>query len=352
MILIVSFSILSACSSRQPTAAPAGLNLAPKWLDQETTPGARATPPSLAALGLRGRLLFIQFQVEGNRLVEIDLANGQARTIFQAPENAWLASAALSPDGRQIVLAYGPPTSDNRQVGYTGLYLIPYEKSGKPEPLLEVRAPMESYAQPCWSPDGNYIYYAHLIPGEAGDQDFGFRIERSREGGEPEIVVEQAYWPQISPDGAQLAYLTFDPAGENNELYIAGSDGRNPRPVLPPGAFPAVDAHLFSPDGTKIYFSAVNEQPAQPLSWLDRLLGVEIARAHTLPSDWYTVPVAGGPTERITHLKATGLSGALSPDGNRLAFISDKGLLVVNVDGQDLLRLVQTIGVGTVEWIE
>jgi Tol biopolymer transport system component len=104
-------------------------------------------------------------------------------------------------------------------------------------------------------------------------------------------------------------------------------------------------------DGKQLIFSMVSLQPAPASSWLDKLFGVGVASAHSVPSDWYRAPLSGGVPERLTYMGYTNLNGDLSPDGNQLAFISASGLYVMNLDGSDLIQLSNDVMIGTVNWI-
>ena len=68
-------------------------------------------------------------------------------------------------------------------------------------------------------------------------------------------------------------------------------------------------------------------------------------------SDWWRIPVAGGPPQRLTHIFDTGLYGAFSPDGAHIAFIALTGLYVMNPDGSALTQMLNVANVGTVDWI-
>jgi len=90
--------------------------------------------------------------------------------------------------------------------------------------------------------------------------------------------------------------------------------------------------------------------PTPPLSWLDQLLGVQSAAAHSIPSDWWSVPVTGGQPERLTAIFDMGMYADIAPDGQRLIFVSATGLYVMNPDGSDLQRLLNIWSGGTVDW--
>ncbi len=345
-------AILAACSIQISDGTP---------VETASVTEAATPPASLAwaGLNLEGHLVFTQ-GVDG--IEKLNLATGEQATLFKPPEDAWLTSATVSPDGKQIVLAYAPPPPEGQiQFGYTGLYLMPAEASAPPSPLLERTDPQESYFYPSWSPDGKYLYYAHFIPvinSETGNT-FRYTVERlAVPGGSSELLIESAIWPRLSPDGSTLAYLSFDEQTFNNELYVADPDGKNARPIFLPGTFQAVDAHLWTPDGSAIIFSAVGEgpayqsTPAPALSWFDRLLGVQAASAHNVPSDWWRVSLDGADLTRLTKIYDTGLYGSFSPDGERLAFLAASGIYVINPDGSGLTPINPIKTLGTLEWIK
>jgi len=327
-------------------------------------------PLPWANLNLTGKLIFLTFITAPQSapiLVQLDLATGQQTTLFQPPTNTWVSGAAVSPDREQIVIAYAPPPPPGEyQYGYTELYLLPADGSEAPGPLLQLTQKPEAFFNPVWSPDGKYVYYVHLTPDSSDQQTFQYRLERmAYPAGKPEVISDHAAWPRLSPDGTGLAYIAFDPPNGVNDLYLADPDGQNAQPVMPPGTFQSVDAPFFSPDGSFIYFSATGdglapalvEDPLQGAArpsewgWLDGLFGAQIAYANGAPSDWWRIPVAGGPLQRLTHIFDTGLYGAFSPDGAHIAFIALTGLYVMNPDGSALTQMLNVANVGTVDWI-
>ena len=340
-ILIFFLLLLAACASRtnpDVSPTPAREELAVPWGSQ----------------GLTGRLMVILYNAKGNTLVQLDLTSGATSTIFQAPENGWLAEAAVSPDGEQIVLAYSPPPDDEKpQFGNTDLFLMPLEGSGQPEPFLVRKDPQESFYHPAWTPDGQSIYFTHYYTENPDDQYplYRYAVERADFNGAVELIILDGLWPSLAPDGSRLAYLSANQLTTSNYLFLANPDGTGNGPVLEPGAAQPVDAHLFTKDSKALIFSRVNLQPAPANSWLEQLFGVDVALAHNEPSDWYLVPVEGAQPQRLTNLGEMRLAGSLSPDGERMAFISANGLYVMNIDGSGLIKLSHDVMVGSVDWI-
>jgi Tol biopolymer transport system component len=315
-------------------------------------PGAPAdSPPPWSDLNLQGRLILIRHNPDGNRLIEVDLGTGNTKLLFQAPERSLLADADVSPDGARIILAYSPPPVDNEmQLGYTQLYLMPSDGSGQPEPFLIGAYADEAFYHPVWSPDGQHVYYTHLYRREGDKAATHYRIERTRLSGESEVVVGAASWPSISSDGSRLAYLTLDPQTSVNELYMTDLVRGPGAPVITAEDLPTVDAHLFSPDGRAIYFSAVNKD-ISGASWFEKIDGVAVAYAHNVPSDWYRVAVQDGEVERLTHIGGTGLVGDFSPDGKYFAFYSEGGLFLMKPDGSEIRALANAVLVGSLNWL-
>ena len=84
---------------------------------------------------------------------------------------------------------------------------------------------------------------------------------------------------------------------------------------------------------------------------LERLFGIQVASAHTIPSDWYRVSISGGQVDRLTNLSDTGMYASVSPDKKWVAFISQTGLYVMRIDGTDLTQLSDLVANGTVDWV-
>lgn len=307
-----------------------------------------------AELGLEGKLTFLAYTGSKQAMLAFDIATGDLYPIFAAPENAWILAASFPPDRSDIVMAYAPPPEGiGTQSGYTDLYRLP-AGSSEPVPLLERTEEVESYFTSFYGGDGRYVFYSWFFTDPSVDYGFRYYINRLEvEGGEWETVVEDAFWQTLTRDGRYLAYVTLDPnaaADDPAELRVLDLETGEEFAVLDPEAFPTVDAPFFSPDGRYLYFSAVSESTGS-LSWFDKLLGVQVASAHNVPSDWWRVDLQTKETTRITEILDLGMFGVFSPDGSRIAFISSTGLWVMNEDGSDLLQLIDSSSFyGNLEW--
>lgn len=316
-------------------------------------PADSGEPAGSGAEALSGSLVFLQLDPGRQNLMRFDLAAREATTLFAVPANGWLSQMDVSPDGSQIVMAYAPPpAADDVQFGYSSLYVMLADGATEPRPLIERASPEEIYFNPVWAPDSRSIYYSHVVP--AGDDSFEYSVTLERldfVSGAVEVITENAIWPRVSPDGSKIAYVTSDPQTLANELVAADPDGANAVYFDLPETFTAVDAPLFSPDGEWLYFSAVTEDPVAGLSWVGRLLGVQTAAAHNVPSDWWRIRLAGGAPERLTTLNKIGLYGDFSPDGQVIAFATITGLYTMNPDGTELTELLPTTAADMLSWV-
>jgi Tol biopolymer transport system component len=216
----------------------------------------------------------------------------------------------------------------------------------------------DQFVQAEWSPDGKYIYFVHYsYQNQPNDQHYpNYEICRmAYPGGQPEKIADQAFWPRLAADGSRIVYISMDPHTGTNQIFVANADGTNAQPVVLSGPWTPdiIDAPIFSPDGQSIIFSALSPQQSSAPTWIEKLLGIQVAEAHMIPSDWWSVPITGGVVTRLTNLRTTALFASYSPDKRVIASYSGGGLFVMNLDGSNLTMLIPDMGgtAGTVSWI-
>jgi Tol biopolymer transport system component len=331
--------------------------------DQLTAPSVQTTkaPVTWSNLNLSGKLVYINSELLDNfpssKIQALDLATGETKTIFRAPKGAWIFYMSTSSVTNQIVMSYistaGPDVPSNR-----ALYIVPLNEAQEPQLLFTPPTPDDHYVHVEWSPDGKYIYYVHYNYNNrpAGQLDPVYTLFRiAYPDGQPEKLADNAFWPRVSSDSSKLVYVSIDTASETNGLVLANADGTDPQSIaFSESLIPEIiDAPIFSPDGQTIIFSAPPpvQQVYEP-NWFEKLMGIQIVKAHDVPSDWWSVPVTGGEPIRLTQLETINLFASISPDEKYIASLSGDGLFAMDTDGSNLTRLISDQGVlGTVNWI-
>ncbi len=159
-----------------------------------------------------------------------------------------------------------------------------------PQSALNSREPIIS---PTWSPDGALLAYVSF---ETHKPTVWVHTLAT---GQRRLVANYRgsnSAPAFSPDGHTLAVvLTKD---GNSEVYAMNVDGTDPRRLTNNSA---IDTEpRFSPDGASIYFTS------------NRSGGPQI----------YRMPATGGEAQRITFIGDYNISPRLGPDGRQLAYVS------------------------------
>lgn len=340
-----------------PSPTPPTVNVT-----NSTTPvrGATTIPITWSQLNLTGRLVYIVASTSGDPLPKIqvlDLATGEIRTIFATTTDDWIFYVTISPDEKQLVMSYIPPSQGRIPKPNRALYTMPLDGSVAPKLLFPPPTSEDHYVHAEWSPDGKYIYYAHYNSTYPVDEQLNplytiFRI--AVPDGQPEKIADRSFWPRLSSDPSKIVYVFIEPVSGLNHLFVANADGSNPQEVTlsGSGAPTIIDAPIFSPDGQTILFSAPPAPQAYKPGFFDKLMGVQVVKAHSVPSDWWSVPISGGVPSRLTQLQTINLFASISPEKNRIASVSGEGIFVMNLDGSNLLSLIFDSGVlGTVRWL-
>jgi Tol biopolymer transport system component len=295
-----------------------------------------ATIPAAVATSGHGLLI-----PRDQRLFLRDMSSGKEYVLKRSEPSVFYTYPRWSPDGSRI--AYALDTT------YTGL---PNQDWGSDIALASVDGSGEEivFRRPssgvrvdgmAWAPDGTSLYVSLLETTIKDGRFLGQTLNLERlnlSTGERRVIVPDASFPTVSPDGSRIAYVTFSSADDTGGLWVARSDGSDRRLILPmSGKFVVITQPRFSPDGSTIAFAAATfasgaEQPtpggARPSS-----LSALPASAHGLPQDIWTIAADGGEPQRLTNMLEDEPSVAWSPDGRRLAVIATGGLYVIDAGG-------------------
>ncbi len=259
-----------------------------------------------------------------------------------------------SPDGRQI--AFARALSDGR----SEIFTIP-AIGGEPRRVARIQSwPLGLD----WSPDGQWMTYA-IVTGLAGPDRIhrhSFATGESRPLTDPEPETVGDTLPRISPDGTRIAFARGDRLAFQDVFLVSSEGGeaerltRGHRRVtglawaadgasllvssIPRGE-PALWRVLIE-DGTtsRVAIGASRPREVSTARGADALVYAEM-RSET--NIWVIEPGEGAePSPRITSTRWDG-SPALSPDGERIAFVSDrsgsKQVWTCRRDGSGPLRI-------------
>ena len=194
-------------------------------------------------------------------------------------------------------------------------------------------------ASPSWSPDGRQLVVARAK--RIGEQDVesflyvvnadgsGERALRHEPRRKTPVFLTAPAW---SPDGKRIAFtrVTFDEE-PGAAVFVMDADGKRPRKLVDEALEPD-----WSPDGKRIALA----------SYRDRV-GRTCFQECNPNSELYVVGADGGHLRRLTTSVANEASPTWSPDGKRIAFVSDRSnredhefeLYVVDASGGDPRRL-------------
>jgi dipeptidyl aminopeptidase/acylaminoacyl peptidase len=133
------------------------------------------------------------------------------------------------------------------------------------------------------------------------------------------LAIQLAEEPQISPDGAQVAFVRTEIDRERYEyqrsIWLAPTAGGEPRRLT---NGPGDHAPRWSPDGRTLAFLRGPAAPTQPKSREERDKG-------KTQSQIWLLPLEGGEPRQLTHLRHGAGAAAWSPDGATIAFSAHTG---------------------------
>lgn len=297
--------------------------------------------PLPADLNAEGQLFYTQ-GFDG--LWRHDLRTGVSERWWLPVEGSLVSGVAASPDGGQLALAWAPPAAAGFQSGSTDLWLMSLPR-GEPQPLATRSDVLESWRDPWWSPEGDWLLVTHQrVQRDQGGELQAIRLDVVRlvPDGEVHTLLTNAEQAALSSDGQRMVYLRPDPDSGSQALMLARSDGGQARELVNGGAFRALASPRFAPGNQAVVFSASGELQGGTQA---ESISAGAVMAHGDPWNVWQVDLASGALSRLTAFVLDGPTLAWSPDGSGLlGILAAEGLFLRNRDKMWRLAAVRTEG--------
>ena len=291
---------------------------------------------------------FILASDDGLSEVRLDLAK---RSIIKWEDNSYPLDPAVSPDGKSIAFGLQSPAksrpdgsldfgSDIRVVGTDG--------KGERE-LVKHNRVAEFLRTPAWI-SNEELLYTYRGRKESGESDV--RIERLEvASGRSTRFIESAMDPAISKDRRQIVYNAIDPRTQEETLMVAGIDLAGRRPVVDASSKLALfSSQVFSPDGTKIAFAAVDLKAPLP-GGSGAPTGIGVFAAHPFAQDVWMVNVDGTGLHRMAEIAENMPSIVWSPDGSSLYVLGPGAFWRIDATTGQAEKIGPGIPLGQIVWL-
>ncbi len=309
--------------------------------------------PSEPAVAIAGRLLLAR----PTGFTLFDLATRREASFHQFAAGQFVASPAISRDGKQIAFTLFAPPSNPGDLGGSDLYLMDVA-TRSPRLLRAHDPPSSSFENPCWSADGAAVFVTVRAPVVVGGQLQGESTTIQRlDLADPRALhrIADGQAPSTSADGRSLVYLVADPQS-GWRLRLARVDGSGAVDLLGSQRSSFLNSPRVAPDGSSIAFAGVGlssrtSASGGPANLIAALLGPAIAEADGTPADIFTIRPDSSQLQQITHLQDHTPAVAWSPDSRWLALISEQELAVLDPTGHDFQRLGNGTLASSIAWL-
>ena len=273
-------------------------------------------------------------------------------------EDGW---PAWSPDGRQIAFLRLTP---ERQA----IYLMP-PLGGPERRIAELALSAKCHGQVAWSPDGKFLVFSRSESERSPPSIYVLSLDTGQERrltSPPALMIYGDTGPAVSPDGRTVAFARGDSL--KVEIYLVPWNGGDPRQLTSQGGINWWPA--WTPGGREIVYERERAFGSLLQLWRVAVSGGEPRQitevgegvrkpavspqarrlAYVRGSDehniWrYSMPGRpdGDPPKMVIGSTRRDHRPQLSPDGNRIAFDSDRTgsreIWVCNSDGSNLMQL-------------
>lgn len=262
-----------------------------------------------------GGLRFLMASQEG--LTEVTFG-GPTRVLLKWNDQSYPLDPAISPDGKSLAFGLQPPAKAGAggSVDFGSDIYVASRQGKDARKVARHQRVAEFLRAPVWISDTELLYtYRGRGAGGSGSD---VRIERlDVKTGKSVRFIDSAVDPSVSRDGKWVVYVGVDPATQEEALLLASLDLSVKRTlVAASGKLALFSSQVFSPDGSKVAFAAIDLEQLQPggLSAPGRL-GV-YAAPHPFAGDVWVVNADGSGLKRLAEIAENMPSLTWSGDGS------------------------------------
>jgi Tol biopolymer transport system component/DNA-binding winged helix-turn-helix (wHTH) protein len=350
-------------------------------------------PASDPAVSPDGKLVAFRRNSYSPGAAGIYVTSSDRRALTQLTQHPGDCCPAWSPDGRTIAFSR---ISTNEY----GIYLV--DATGGLPRKISREDPRKKRGELDWTADGKFIAFSGESP-LGGSQIFLLSVDDSSARPLTEPQGQDRDWgPSFSPDGMRMAFVRANGAGFPEEIFVMavhsgpspvdeegadGKGGRHPVSMTAGGIAQQVTNQraaimgppAWSADGQSIIFSST--KAGEPSLWRIAAIGGEakpleetgtatwhptvsrrdnklVVQKILRSSGIYRLNLQQRGAERtktiVTATNGRNEGPVLSPDGNRLLFMSDRSgsleIWVSHRDGSAPVELTNLHGCGTPRW--
>ncbi|HOP74860.1 MAG TPA: hypothetical protein PLC07_07370 [Bacillota bacterium] len=240
------------------------------------------------------------------------LSNAAGTESRMLPANMDVWTLDWSPDGKTVVFSgkmQGEPASKMR------IWYWQLEPAQMPSLLTNTEGLIDS--SPRWSPDGSQVVMTRRTFNSSSNLSSAIWLKDMRSGAGRQLTTgPQDRDPAWSPDGSQIVF-TRDQGPYQSQLMIVGVNEKDVK-VLAGNGQEILQSPWWSADG-KIYFTRFTPRPKNVTVNGQTYQVMEYGPG----SIWAIDPVTRA-MEPVVQDRYDNRSPVLSPDGTKLAFISDR----------------------------
>lgn len=307
-------------------------------------PGLGQSSVGIGSTGEEGRGILL---ARGDGLALRDGPTGKERLIVRSPSGGVLSYPRWSPDGTRIAYVITTYRIRPEQQQWGSTVFVDAADGSNPIVVLEPHPVGQQVVGLAWSADGTGLYLGTIDRTVAGS----LQLERLDLTTDMRVTIAPGgAYPDVSPDGNWITFLTYSSDVEPGGLWMMSVDGTDKRRLLTtPEALVGLRLPRFAPDGRSLVFGGV--APADsglvaPECSRGRRWPWEppIAAAHGPPVGVWTLSLDSGALRHVSDLIEDDTSVMWSPDGTQLAVIGACGFYTISAaDGA-----VQKVGEGSV----